>query len=273
MTAAAAKGPEQAGVTVDELWIDSEAGRLHARRWVPAGASARSAIVLFHDSLGSVALWRDFPEQMARTTARTVIAYDRLGFGRSDPYPGVLPPSFIGDEATTGFRAVREHLGLDRYIALGHSVGGCMAVGVAAHDPQRCVALITESAQSFVEDRTRAGIVEAQRAFAADGQIERLAKYHGDKARWVLGAWIDTWLSPAFAQWTLDAQLRRVQCPVLALHGDQDQYGSVVHPRRIAELVQGPSTARIFEGCGHVPHREIGAEVLAVLVDWLDRLP
>ncbi len=260
------------GVAGEDLWADCGQARLHVRRWTPAGQEARTPIVLFHDSLGCVALWRDFPQRLAAAVARPVIAYDRLGFGRSDAYPGALPRSFIEDEPLTGLRAVRKQLGLERYIAFGHSVGGCMAVCTAAQDPQRCVALITESAQSFVEDRTRNGILAAQRDFAREGQMERLAKYHGDKAHWVLNAWVETWLSPEFAQWTLDAPLREVRCPVLAMHGDRDEYGSVVHPQRIADLVAGPSTARIFDACGHVPHREIGPEVLEVLDGWLQRV-
>ncbi len=260
------------GVVCEDLWADCGQARLYVRRWTPAGTEARTPIVLFHDSLGSVALWRDFPERLAIAAARQVIAYDRLGFGRSDACPGTLPRSFIEDEARTGFRAVCEHLGIARYIAFGHSVGGCMAVCAAAQAPERCVALITESAQSFVEDRTCSGIRAAQRDFAREGQMERLAKYHGDKAHWVLNAWVETWLSPEFSQWTLDAHLRQVRCPTLAMHGDRDEYGSVVHPQRIADLVAGPATVRIFEACGHVPHREIGPEVLEVLCGWLQPL-
>ncbi len=259
-------------VTAEDLWADCGETRLYVRRWTSAGSETRTPIILFHDSLGCVTLWRDFPERLAVAVARPVIAYDRLGFGRSDTYPGALPRTFIEDEARMGFRAVRERLGLERYIAFGHSVGGCMAVCTAAQDPERCVALITESAQSFVEDRTRNGILDAQRDFAREGQMERLAKYHGDKAQWVLNAWVETWLSPEFSQWKLDAHLRQVRCPVLTLHGDHDEYGSVVHPQRIADLVGGPATARIFEHCGHVPHREIGREVLDVLGGWLQRI-
>lgn len=254
-----------------DFQVDTGQGSISARRWTPsASQAARSPIVLFHDSLGSVELWRDFPERLARATGRTVIAYDRLGFGRSDPFPGSLPVSFIHDEAQATFRAMRDHLGLETFIAFGHSVGGCMAVATAARYPDHCKGLITESAQAFVEERTLEGIRQAQRAFAEPGQVDRLKRYHGDKAPWVLGAWIDTWLSPTFADWRLDEDLRGVQCPLLALHGDNDEYGSVVHPQRIAELVAGPATRQVFAGCGHVPHREMGDAVLAAIAGWLD---
>jgi len=257
---------------IDERRVATLAGHLHLRRWQPA-ATAATPIVLFHDSLGSVELWREFPDQLARRTGRTVIAYDRLGFGRSDPYPGRLPFSFVTDEALGGFSAVRAALGFDRFVALGHSVGGCMAAATAARFPEACEALVTESAQAFIEERTLAGIREAQQLFAQPGQLERLGRYHGDKAAWVLQAWTGTWLSPEFRGWTLDAPLREVRCPLLAIHGDRDEYGSVEHPQRIASLVAGPAQTAIIPDCGHIPHREAGAVVLERIALWLESLP
>jgi pimeloyl-ACP methyl ester carboxylesterase len=229
-------------------------------------------ILLFHDSLGCVELWRDFPEQLAVAARRSVVAYDRLGFGRSDPHPGALPLSFIRDEAMATVPRLCETLGIDPFIPFGHSVGGGMAIATAAHLSERCVAVVTESAQSFVEDRTRSGLLAARVEFGRPGQIERLARYHGAKARWVLDAWIETWLSPEFADWRLDDDLRSVRCPILALHGDQDEYGSAHHPERIARLTQGPSRAVILEGCGHVPHREQPARVLDEVTRFLASL-
>src|SRR4051812_11215965 len=203
--------------TASDHRISTEQGRLFARLWTPPDPllNTRTTIVLFHDSLGCVDLWRDFPETLAVATRRIVVAYDRLGFGQSDPYPGSLPASFIRDEAATSVPKLREQLGLDTMIPFGHSVGGGMAVATAWHFPESCAALVTESAQAFVEDRTLAGIRAAQATFREPGQVERLERYHGSKARWVLDAWIDTWLSPARAHWSLDDDLRRVRCPLL----------------------------------------------------------
>lgn len=243
-----------------ERWIETPAGRVFARQWDGAGAP----IVLFHDSLGSVGLWRAFPEALARVTRRKVIAYDRLGFGRSDPHPGLLDFDFVASEAHDAFRALRAQLGFDRFVAFGHSVGGGMAAACAAAFPGACEALITESAQAFVEDRTIEGILAAQDVFAQPGQLERLQRHHGDKAAWVLRAWIDTWLAPGFADWNLDALLGEVRCPALVIHGDHDEYGSVRHPRRIAEHVKGGATLELLP-CGHVPHRECEDAVLAAV--------
>jgi pimeloyl-ACP methyl ester carboxylesterase len=236
---------------------------------VSAGSHENIPIVLFHDSLGCVELWRDFPERLALATGRDVVAYDRLGFGQSDPHPGTLDCGFVRDEAVTGFRLLRDALGIGAFVAFGHSVGGGMAVACAAMHAADCRALITESAQAFVEDRTTQGIRDAQRMFEQAGQIDRLVKYHGDKAAWVLSAWINTWLAPEFADWNLDEGLHRVHCPVLVLHGDGDEFGSTRHPERIARLTSGHSTLRILQGRGHVPHREAGDTVLDIVTRWL----
>jgi len=249
-----------------EAWVTTPDGRLYVKqRGAPADDAARPPIVLLHDSLGCVGLWRDFPQRLAQATGNTVIAYDRLGFGQSDPHPGQLAPSFIQDEAHGGFAALIERLGLERFIVFGHSVGGGMAASIAAAYPDRCVGLITESAQAFVEEQTREGIRMAQAQFAAPDQMVRLEKYHGNKAQWVLDAWVNTWLSPAFAQWCLDDALLAVRCPVLAIHGGQDEYGSTAQPERIVTLAGAPARLALLPRCGHVPHREQEAAVLDVV--------
>ncbi|KVL47964.1 alpha/beta hydrolase [Burkholderia territorii] len=286
-------------IVTEETWVETPQGRLFAKRWhgvpgqpsaaaepavpmqaapmqaapIPAVPLQAAPIVLLHDSLGCVELWRDFPAQLARATRRDVIAYDRLGFGRSDRHPGQLATTFVRDEADHGFRALLERFGIDAFVAFGHSVGGGMAVGCAAAYPARCRALVTVSAQAFVEDRTRDGIRDAAQQFAAPGQLERLARYHGDKAEWVLRAWVDTWLSPAFRDWSLDDELPRVRCATLAIHGEQDEYGSDVHPKRIAARVAGPSSFLLLAGCGHMPHRERTDDVLAAVTTFLRDAP
>jgi pimeloyl-ACP methyl ester carboxylesterase len=268
-----AQDPLPTTVTVSDHQVATERGTLFARAWHPAERDSDDTILLFHDSLGCVALWRDFPERLAAATRRAVVAYDRLGFGRSDPHRGRLPLTFVEDEATTSVPRLREALRdvvpLERLVAFGHSVGGGMAVATAAWLGEACTALVTVAAQSFVEDHTIEGILAARAAFEQPGQIERLARYHGEKARWVLDAWIDSWLHPDFAGWNLDDQLRRVHCPTLALHGDRDEFGSTEHPHRIARLVQGPSRAVVLAGVGHVPHREEQSLVLDEVVRFL----
>jgi len=255
-------------INVAEHWIDTQHGALFAQDWVPRAVQG-VPIILLHDSLGCVALWRDFPEQLAATTGHRVIAYDRLGFGRSSARSGRLARGFVEEEAVQGFAALRQQLGIVDFIVFGHSVGGGMAVACAATHAQHCQALIIESAQAFAEDLTLQGIRDADQQFAVPGQLQRLSRYHGDKAEWVLRAWVDTWLSEAFADWSLDPLLPGVRCPMLSLHGEQDEFGSVAHPRRFTALTNGPSVMRLLPGCGHVPHREQAEVVLAEVQRFL----
>ncbi|MCW2237184.1 alpha/beta fold hydrolase [Azospirillum canadense] len=243
-------------------------GSLFAKVWTPESSDdpPPAPIILFHDSLGSVELWRGFPQRLAATTGRRVVAYDRLGFGRSDSYPGKLDAGFVAAEGQCVVPSLCDQLGIDDFVACGHSVGGGMAVETAARLPARCRALVTIAAQAFVEDKTLAGIRVAQRGFEDPASLAKLAKYHGDKAAWVADAWINTWLSPEFADWTLEPALAGVRCPVLAIHGERDEYGSAEHPTRIAA---GRGTARILPETGHVPHRESEALLVEVIEGFL----
>jgi pimeloyl-ACP methyl ester carboxylesterase len=225
--------------------------------------------VLLHDSLGSVAQWRDFPAALAAATASEVIAYDRLGFGKSAARRERPSADFVTDEAVRFFPALRRALGLTRFALLGHSVGGAMALAIAAAEHDGCAAVITEAAQAFVEERTLEGIRAARTELERPEQFARLTRWHGAKARWVLDAWAGVWLAGEFRAWSLDAQLAAVRCPVLAIHGDRDEYGSVAFPRRIVAGVGGPAELAILEGCGHVPHRERRADVLRLAASFL----
>jgi pimeloyl-ACP methyl ester carboxylesterase len=242
-----------------------------ARRWRPEGVDSdgKAPILLLHESLGCIDLWRSFPSALAQCTGREVIAYDRVGFGQSDRRTDKLDVDFIRQEAECSLPALREQLGFDRFVAFGHSVGGGMAVHCAAMYPSACEALITESAQALVEEKTRAGIREAKGLFEQELPFERLKRYHGNKTRWVLDAWIDTWLSPQFAGWTLDDVLPLVTCPTLAIHGSDDEYGSNRHPETIARLVSGSSKMEIMPDTRHVPHREHEHLVVNLVADFI----
>jgi pimeloyl-ACP methyl ester carboxylesterase len=156
---------------------------------------------------------------------------------------------------------------------LGRLAAAARALVAAVELSAATVGVITESAQVFAEDHTLRAIRAAKSTFAAPGQIERLARYHGAKAGWVLNAWTGTWLAPAFASWTLDDDLPCVLCPILAMHGDGDQYGSLAHLARIQALVPTPADIVILDGCGHVPHREYPDAVLRAVQTFVRTLP
>lgn len=220
-------------VVQHDHYVAVPGGEVFVRTWQPAGERG-APLLLLHDSLGSVAQWRDWPDLLARACGRRVIAYDRLGFGASSVQQQPLGPDFIADQAQSVAPAVLDGLGVGQFAVLGHSVGGAMALSLAASLAPRCVAVVSIAAQAFVQPRTLAGIEQARQAFADPDQRARLGRWHGERSDWVLSAWIDTWTAPGFADWSLAAVLPQVRCPALVIHGEDDEYGSVAFPQAIA---------------------------------------
>lgn len=259
-------------IKTEKFEITVPDGSIYAKKWTPEVTTTESPLVLLHDSLGSVDLWKDFPAVLAENLSRPVVAYDRLGFGKSSARDTLPCSEFIEEEATKYFPSIKENLILNnnsnQYALLGHSVGGGMAINIAARDND-CEGVITMSAQAFLEDLTVKGIEDAKQFFAQAGQLERLQKWHGDKAKWVLDAWTEVWLSEAFANWSLQSCIGNVNCPVLAIHGENDEYGSLAFPKFISENTSGKSDMLILNNCGHTPHKEKPEEVLTAIKQFL----
>ncbi len=259
-----------AGVTSADHWIATGKGRMLAREWRPHTVASAPPIILLHDSLGCIALWRDFPADLSARTGRRVIAHDRLGFGQSEVSSARLPLDFISTECGTSLPPLLGTLKVEGLVLFGHSVGGGMSTAGAADFGARCVCLISESAQIFHEERTFEGIRRALPSLApGSARRERLKKYHGEKADWVLASWADTWLDPAF-DLDLTGHMRKIRCPVLALHGDMDEFGSTDQARYLCDRIAGPSTLWLMRECGHVPHRDRPAEVLDAVESFLN---
>ena len=251
-------------IQVSEQFVTVSDGQVYLKRWRPT-LVVGNPIILFHDSIGSVQMWRNFPEQLAERLNREVIAYDRLGFAKSSARTDLPSNRFINEEAEKYFPQIVDSLKLENFLLFGHSVGGAMALICANLFAYRCELVVTESAQAFVEERTKHGIMKASKDFENAELFSRLAKYHGEKAKWVLDAWVKVWLSPEFSSWTLSKDIKSVQCPVLIIHGDGDEFGSEAFPAAIAESVKGHVQKEILENCGHVPHREKPELVLSMV--------
>lgn len=259
-------------ITVEQFQIPYEQGSLHAILWASQHVDHGLApIILMHDSLGSAELWREFPAQLAQLSKRKVYAYDRLGFGRSSTAKEPLKLDFVMTEAKHAFKQVLAYCNIDAFHILGHSVGGAMSVAIAAHYPLQCKGLITIAAQYEVEEQTLEGIRNAKAGFQQAGQLERLEKYHVQKAQWVLDAWTETWLSPAFRQWNLSIVLVKVICPSLIVHGELDEYGSLAQPQQLFDGIE-QAELQILEGLHHLPHKEQPELVLSIITEFLQDL-
>jgi len=224
--------------------------------------SGEPVLVFLHDSLGCIETWRDFPATLAERVGLDAIIYDRQGYGQSSPFgPQRRTARYLEAEADTLF-VLLDILGIEQAVLFGHSDGGSIALIAAATRPTRTRAIVTEGAHVFVEDITLAGIRDARDALASTDLASRLARYHGDKVAGVTSAWIDTWLSPEFRDWNIEAYLPKVVCPALVIQGERDEFGTIAQVDVIAGALGGPTTRLLIPGVGHTPHRDAPAEVL-----------
>lgn len=243
--------------------IPTPRGELFAQVWNAHKPASEVALVMLHDSLGCVDMWRDFPQQLAHALNCRVIAYDRLGFGRSDTQHQKIASNFIDTEPGQDFAHVLAHFDIKRFVVLGHSVGGVMAVQVAAQYPQQCLAAVCISAIVFNEDITVASVTQAKTVFQDPAQRGRLAKYHAGNTQWVLDSWTETWLSPAFANWSLLPVLKQVVVPLLWIQGRADEYATTRHAEYVLQTAtKNRCQIDLFHDVGHFPHRERPLEVL-----------
>ncbi|MBE7940910.1 MULTISPECIES: alpha/beta fold hydrolase [Ramlibacter] len=234
----------------------------------PDGAQARAPIIFLHEGLGSVALWRDWPAQVCAATGRAGFAYSRRGYGRSAPIHDVRGkgrhrPDYMHKEALEVLPALLQALGIARPVLLGHSDGGTIALIHAAHHPvAACVAM---APHVIVEDIS----VQAIRQAREDWPLlrERLARYH-DAVEVAFWQWNDIWLDPAFRDFDIRSECRRIADPVLALQGREDAYGTLAQVEQIAPT-RGRFEMQVIEQCGHSPHKDQPALVTGRIAEFL----
>ncbi len=243
--------------------------RLPYAWWGEVPSPDRPVLVLLHEGLGSLLLWRDFPAHLAKATGCPVFAYERPGHGGADRPTAPRPDDYHRIEAERVLPAVLAAVGIDRPILFGHSDGGTMALLYAAAAPDAVRAVITEAAHVIVEDLTITGIEAARAAYAAGPLRQRLHRYHGDNTDWIFDAWSLTWLRPEFRAWDIRARLATLRCPALVLQGAEDEYGTIAQVEGVCQSVAGPCEPLILPQCGHIPHHQQRAAVLQAVQRFL----
>ena len=224
--------------------------------WVGARQSAAAPLVFLHEGLGSVAMWKDFPARLCERLGRRGLVYSRFGYGRSTPRPPGerFTVGFMEREAREVLPALLDALGIERALLFGHSDGGSIALLAAAALPGRIDAVVAVAPHCFVEPISVQSIAAARRAYLEDDLRERLARYHDDvdSAFW---GWNDVWLDPAFRDWNIEPELDAIRCPLLAVQGEDDEYGTLEQIHAIARRL--PKTRLLaLANCGHSPHRD-----------------
>jgi pimeloyl-ACP methyl ester carboxylesterase len=216
------------------------------------GDRGRRPLVLLHEGLGSVGLWRDFPQALAAATGRRVVAFSRFGHGQSDRPPAPRTPRFFHEEALDVLPALLPRLDAGEPILVGHSDGASIGLIHAAAHP--VTALVLLAPHVVVEDVTVEAIRETRRAYEEDGLRERMARHHADPDAAFWG-WCDVWLDPAFRAWSLEPEAEAVIAPALLIQGTDDPYGTLDQLDRIQARVRGPVERLVVPG-GHSPHLE-----------------
>jgi pimeloyl-ACP methyl ester carboxylesterase len=233
---------------------------------------ARPTIIFLHESLGSIALWRDFPKKLGERTNCNVLVYDRFGYGKSRPFlTAEREYDYMESEADL-LAGLLDEWGISEAILFGHSDGGSIALIAAAKYPEKIKAIITEGAHVFVEDVTLAGIREAVRLYNTTDLKARLEKYHGSNTEAMFWAWAKTWTSDGFRNWNIESFLPKVKCPALIVQGEADEYGTLEQVKKIVRQVNRQVSKYILPGVGHTPHKDAPELILEKSADFIRSL-
>ena len=244
------------------------AGRSLEYEWLEAAAPGKPTLVFLHEGLGSIRQWRDFPRQVVNATGCRALVYSRYGYGQSDV---LIEPRvdvrFMHREALESLPELVEKLAIEHPVLVGHSDGASIAlIHAGAGHAVRALALMAPHV--FVEPICVQSIRKASAAFESTDLAQRLGKYHRD-ARKTFHLWADVWLDPAFLQWNIEQYLPRIGCPLLAIQGEDDEYGTLAQLEAIRRGVRSPCELVKLKDCGHAPFRDQPQATLAALTEFI----
>lgn len=215
---------------------------------------AAPCIVMLHEGLGSISMWRDFPQRVSRATGCGVVVHSRHGHGRSDVLAEPRRVDYMHHEAREALPEFLRAIGVDAPVLLGHSDGASIALLYAGGGhPARGLALLAPHV--FVEDISIRGIEAAREAWLGTDLRRRLGRHHAEVDATFWG-WNRIWLSPEFRAWNIEDCLPDVRCPVMVIQGRQDEYGTMAQIEAIRRQTGGPCELVELDDCGHSPHRD-----------------
>jgi len=225
--------------------------------WVGEPHSEGTILVFLHEGLGSIAMWKDYPKQLCEELGLKGLVFSRPAYGQSSPRPQDVKwgVDFLHQQATEVFPEFIKALQITKPVhLLGHSDGGSIALLIAAHYPQLVDKVAVIAPHIFVEDKTIQSIAQAKVNYEEGSLKKGLSRYHEDvdSAFW---GWNDIWLNPDFLRFNITTEIERITCPLLAIQGSDDPYGTMA---QVNDIVKYVKHARVVEipNCGHSPHRD-----------------
>jgi len=231
------------------------------------GARSSTSLVFLHDALGSVRLWRDFPDQLARATGCGALLYDRWGSGESEPLAPPYSPGYLLDEALQALPEVLS--GMADVILVGQSDGASIALAYAGAHPARVRGVIALSPHLFVEAKTLGAIRDQISDYEKGDLKARLERHHGARTAALFARLVEVWTAkPPGAGWGLERYVAAVRCPVLAIQGEDDEFFSAAQLEALARLVPDLEVLRVA-GAGHYPMHQARNEVLAAAIAFI----
>ena len=230
-------------------------------RWVNEAASGAPIAVFLHEGLGSIAMWRDWPQRLCERLGMRGLVYSRPSYGRSTPRPHHVkwPVDFMTAQARETLPVLLDALDIDiqerrRMWVIGHSDGGSIALLYAALFPDALAGAVAIAPHVFVEDISVESIAQTRQLYETTDLRSKLSRYHADVDSAFYG-WNDIWLNPAFREWNIAGELAGIRKPLLAVQGHDDNYGTMAQIDTIGERVPHAQLVKL-DACGHSPHRD-----------------
>ena len=244
--------------------------------WLNAHLRDAPTVVFLHEGLGSIAIWRDWPQTVCDRLGMRGLLYSRPGYGRSTPRKRSekWPVDYLARQAYDVFPALLDAVGIDaherrRMWLIGHSDGGTIALHYASRFPTELAGAVVIAPHEFVEAVTVEGIAQTRIVYETTDLRARLARYHADVDSAFYG-WNDVWLDPAFRAWSMLDALPAIACPLLAIQAEDDHYASMAQIGAIGSRVAHAQLCRLAEG-GHSPHRDAPAPLTEAIASFIGR--
>jgi pimeloyl-ACP methyl ester carboxylesterase len=247
-------------------------------RWIGVERTDAPLAVFLHEGLGSIAMWKDWPQMLCEQLGMRGLVYSRPGYGRSTPRPHAVkwPVDFMSHQARDVLPALLDALGVsaaarERMWLIGHSDGGSISLLYAAFFPRSLAGAVVIAPHVFVEDISVESIAETKVAYETTSLREKLARYHDDVDSAFYG-WNDIWLNPAFRAWDIVDQIGTIRAPLLAVQALDDHYGTMAQVERIGEAVPHARVHALATG-GHSPHRDAAPALNEAIAQFVRSAP